>query len=91
MFLLAGTELYQIRLHCKERFGYTLLLMVTKRQLGIAFIAIGVLGILGSLAVDIVSTDNFQGIGPMQMLSLLGFGLVLFVGITLLPFGDRPA
>jgi hypothetical protein len=65
--------------------------MVTKKQLGITFIAVGVLGILGSLAVDIMSAGNFQGIGPMQRLSLLGFGLVLFVGITLLPFGDRPA
>ena len=65
--------------------------MVTKKQLGITFIAVGVRGILGSLAVDIMSAGNFQGIGPMQRLSLLGFGLVLFVGITLLPFGDRPA
>lgn len=65
--------------------------MVTKRQLGIVFIAIGVLGTLGSLAVDIVSAGNFQGIGPMQRLSLLGFGLLLFVGITLLPLGNRPA
>lgn len=49
------------------------------------------LGTLGSLAVDIVSAGNFQGIGPMQRLSLLGFGLLLFVGITLLPLGNRPA
>ncbi len=65
--------------------------MVTKRQLGIIFIAIGMLGTLGTLAVDIVSAGNFQGIGPMQRLSLLGFGLLLFVGITLLPLGNRPA
>lgn len=65
--------------------------MVTKRQLGLAFILLGVLAIVGSFAVDLVGAGQFQGIGPAQQRILILSGLGILVGLTLLPLGDRPA
>lgn len=65
--------------------------MITKKQLGIGFIFIGLGAIIASLAVDILGAGQFQGIGPAQRLALAGAGLVVLVGISLIPLGDRPA
>ena len=65
--------------------------MISKRQLGIGFILLGLLAIVSSFAIDLVGAGNFQGIGPAQRLALLGAGLVILVGLTLLPLGDKPA
>lgn len=65
--------------------------MISKRQLGMGFILLGLLAIAGSFVVDLADAGNFQGIGPAQRLALLGAGLVILVGLTLLPLGDKPA
>jgi hypothetical protein len=65
--------------------------MITKRQLGIGFILLGLLAIVGSFAIDLAGAGNFQGVGPAQRVALLGAGLVIVVGLTLLPLGDKPA
>jgi hypothetical protein len=65
--------------------------MITKRQLGLFFIGLAVLAIVGSFVYDFLGGGQFSGIGPAQRLALIGAGLVGFVGITLLPLGDRPA
>lgn len=64
---------------------------MTKRQLGFTFIALGVLAIVGSFAVDLMGAGQFQGVGPAQRLALLLAGGVILLGLTLLPLGDRPA
>jgi hypothetical protein len=65
--------------------------MVTKRQLGIIFILLG-LGTAGALfAIDMLGAGKFQGIGPAQARALLVAGLAVVVGLTLLPLGGRPA
>jgi hypothetical protein len=65
--------------------------MVTKRQLGILFILLG-LGAAGAMFImDLLGAGQFQGIGPAQQRALLAAGLVVLVGLTLLPLGDRPA
>ena len=64
---------------------------MTKRQLGLAFIALGVVAMVAILAVDWVGRGQFTGIGPAQGMALLGAGVVIVVGGTLLPLGDRPA
>jgi hypothetical protein len=65
--------------------------MVTKRQLGIIFILLG-LGAAGAMFVmDLLGAGQFQGIGPAQQRALLAAGLVALIGLTLLPLGDRPA
>ncbi|MCI0398049.1 MAG: hypothetical protein L0332_14105 [Chloroflexi bacterium] len=65
--------------------------MITKRQLGIGFIVLGLLLVAGLLAVDRLGAGNFQGIGPAQRLAMLAGGLLVLAGMTLLPLGNRPA
>jgi hypothetical protein len=65
--------------------------MVTKRQLGIAVIIIGLLAILGGVAVDLTGAGRWAGFGPLQQ---VGIGLSLAaiaVGGILVRLGDRPA
>ena len=64
---------------------------MTKRQLGIVFILIG-LGVVAILFIaDYAGASQFGGIGPVQKLALAAGALVAIVGVTLLPLGDRPA
>jgi len=64
---------------------------MTKRQLGVSFIGLGLLAVAGSFLIDLIGAGQFQGIGPAQRLALIGAGMIIFIGITLLPFGDNPA
>jgi hypothetical protein len=65
--------------------------MVTKRQLGIALSAMGLLLALGILAMDWIGAGNEAGIGPLQRLALLAAGALFILGLTLIPLGSRPA
>lgn len=65
--------------------------MVTKRQLGIAFIASGFAAALVVMSVNWLGLGNYAGIGPMQRIALTVAGLLVVVGATLLPLGNRPA
>lgn len=64
---------------------------MTKRQLGLTFMALGVLGVVGLFGVDLLGAGQFNGIGPAQRLGLLVAGAVILLGLTLLPLGDKPA
>ena len=64
---------------------------MTKRQLGLLFIVLGAAAVAAVLAVDLVGAGRFQGMGPAQRAALMAAALLLVVGITLLPLGDRPA
>jgi hypothetical protein len=65
--------------------------MITKRQLGIIFILLGLGAAAAMFVMDLLGAGQFQGIGPAQQRALLVAGLVMLVGLTLLPLGDRPA
>lgn len=65
--------------------------MVTKRQLGLLFILLGVGAAAAMFAMDLIGAGQFQGIGPAQRRALLVAALAVVVGLTLLPLGDRPA
>lgn len=65
--------------------------MITKRLLGIGFIVLGFLGIAAMFIRDLTGTAEFEGIGPTQRLAILVGGVVILIGLTLLPFGNRPA
>lgn len=65
--------------------------MVTKRQLGIITIVLGLLVILGITAVDFIGAGKWSGFGPLQQLGI-GFSLAaVAVGCILVRLGDRPA
>ena len=65
--------------------------MVTKRQLGIAIVALSLLALLGIVAVDLLGAGKWGGFGPLQRMGI-GFGLVsLVVGCILIRLGNRPA
>lgn len=64
---------------------------MTKRQLGLLFISLGILLAVALFAADLLGASQFGGIGPMQRLALAGAIVLTIVGITLLPLGDRPA
>jgi hypothetical protein len=64
---------------------------VTKRQLGIIVIALGVLVILGVTAVDFIGAGRWGGFGPLQRIGV-AFGLfAIVVGYILVRLGNRPA
>jgi len=64
---------------------------MTKRQLGLALIALALWASVGILAVDVLDAGQFQGIGPAQQSALAIAGGVLLLGVSLLPLGERPA
>lgn len=64
---------------------------MTKRQLGILFITLGVTAVLALFALDFLRAGQHQGIGPAQRQAMAAVGLAVLVGLTLLPLGDRPA
>lgn len=65
--------------------------MVTKRQLGLLFILLGVGAAVGTFVIDLLGAGQFQGIGPAQQRALVAAGLAVLVGLTLIPLGNRPA
>lgn len=64
---------------------------LTKRQLGALIVAGGVLAALTVLLVDVFRVGAFVGLGPAQLLALGGCALVIGLGLSLLPLGDRLA
>lgn len=65
--------------------------MVTKRQLGIVFIAVGVIVAVATFAADWAGASAFSGIGPLQRLLLGAAGVLVVLGLPLLRLGRRPA
>jgi hypothetical protein len=65
--------------------------MITKRMIGITLALFGLVIIGGTLGVDLIEAGKWSGLGPAQQLAIVvGLG-VAFVGITLIPLGNRPA
>ena len=64
--------------------------MVTKRQLGLLFIVLGVGTAVAMFVVDLLGAGQFQGIGPAQRRALLAAGAAVLLGLSLLPLGNRP-
>ncbi len=69
----------------------TAFIMVTKRQLGIIFILLGLGAAAAMFVMDVVGAGQFQGIGPAQRRALVAAAAAVVVGLSLLPLGDRPA
>src|SRR5207245_9543729 len=54
------------------------------------FLAAGVLVAAGSLALDLVRKGEHGWIGPAQTVALVGCGVLVVLGLTLIPLGKRP-
>jgi hypothetical protein len=64
--------------------------MITKRHLGYAFIALGLLVIAGVLAANLIGARD-AGFGPLQVLGAAGGLGLIGLAIPLIKLGDRPA
>lgn len=64
---------------------------LTKRQLGALILAVGVLLAGAALGADLVGAGRFHGLGPAQRQALVAAGLLIALGVSLLPLGRRPA
>jgi hypothetical protein len=65
--------------------------VVTKRQLGLLLLAAG-LGVLTlALGIDFLRTGAWGAPGPYQTMGTLAGAALVFVGLTLIPLGNRPA
>jgi len=64
---------------------------ISKRQLGFVLAAVGALGFLAILSIDLLDVGRQGGIGPAQSLALLLMAALALVGISLIPLGDAPA
>ena len=64
---------------------------LTKRQLGWLIVSAGALIALAGLGAYLLGLGQFRGFGPAKQ-QVLGLGLLLvLLGLTLVPLGDRPA
>ena len=64
--------------------------MVTKRQLGYLFCAIGVLVIAGAIGANLIGGRD-AGFGPFQALGIGGGVVIILLAIPLIKLGNRPA
>lgn len=65
--------------------------MITKRVLGLILILIGSGAIIANLGLALLGLGQGVGLGPAQQWALFLSGVVIALGMTLIPFGDRPA
>jgi hypothetical protein len=63
---------------------------LTKRHLGVALLAAGVIVLAGMGAAEVLSVTS-AGIGTMEKLGIAAGVLSTMIGLTLIPLGDRPA
>lgn len=70
---------------------YNVLAMVTKRQLGVFVVVVGLLLIAGTVGVDLMGAGEWSGFGPLQRMGIAAGFISLLVGAILIRLGDRPA
>ena len=64
--------------------------MITKRQLGFIFIAIGLLVIGGVLTANLIGARD-AGFGPLQRIGVAVGIAIILMAIPLIKLGNRPA
>ncbi len=64
---------------------------LTKRQLGGLILGGGLLLACVALGADLVGAGRFNGLGPAQRQALAAAGLLIALGLSLVPLGNRPA
>jgi hypothetical protein len=64
--------------------------MITKRQLGFAFISIGLLIVGGVLAANLIGARD-AGFGPLQKLGVALGVVIILMAVPLIRMGNKPA
>lgn len=64
---------------------------LSKRQLGILLLLVGVVALAAILSIDIIDAGREGGIGPAQRIALGLATALALVGLSLIPLGDDPA
>lgn len=64
--------------------------MITKRQLGYLFIAIGLLVIAGAIGANLIGGRD-AGFGPFQAIGTSGGVVIILMALPLIKLGNRPA
>ena len=64
--------------------------MITKRQLGFAFISIGLLISIGVLAANWIGARD-AGFGPLQKIGIGAGVVIILMAIPLIKLGHKPA
>lgn len=64
---------------------------ISKRMLGLFMIAVGALGFVVIIGIDLLDLGREGGIGPVQRIALGSCVALIIVGLTLLPLGRQPA
>ena len=64
--------------------------MITKRQLGYLFIAIGLLVIAAAIGANFIGGRD-AGFGPFQAIGIGGGVVIILAAIPLIRLGNRPA
>ena len=66
-------------------------MVITKRMAGIALMLLGMAIAGATLAVDLIGAGKWGGLGPAQQLAIVVGAALSFIGLSLIPLGDRPA
>jgi len=64
--------------------------MITKRQLGFIFIAVGLLVIVSVLAANLIGARD-AGFGPLQKIGVAVGIAIILMAMPLIKLGNRPA
>ena len=75
----------------KLRYLFTDRFTVSKRQLGMVLLLVGIIGFIGIFALDYIGGGREGGIGPAQRAALILMVVVAILGASLIPLGDTPA
>lgn len=66
-------------------------MVITKRAVGITLALAGIAIMGGTFAIDLVGAGKWGGLGPAQRAALMSGGVILLIGLSLIPLGDKPA
>lgn len=64
--------------------------MITKRQLGYLFIAVGLLVMAGAFGANFIGGRD-AGFGPFQVIGVSGGVVIILLAVPLIKLGNRPA
>ncbi len=65
--------------------------VITKRMVGVGLALLGLLAVAAILVADRIGAGHWGGVGPFQRNLIVAGVVVILVGLSLIPLGDKPA